>query len=119
MSMFGNILQKLVFSKPAPEAGASPAPQTPPRSAAPHPADQLHAASRGEPDRPAGPRPMSEVDVVGKMEGLAASNPQELNWKVSIVDLLKLLDLDSSYEARKELLLSWGARPTRWMTRPR
>jgi hypothetical protein len=44
---------------------------------------------------------VSEVDVVAKLEGLAAG--KDLNWKVSIVDLLKLLDLDSSREARAEL----------------
>lgn len=51
---------------------------------------------------------MSEVDVVAKLEGLAAANPAKLNWKVSIVDLLKLLDLDSSFEARKELATELG-----------
>ena len=39
------------------------------------------------------PDPMTPVDVVGKLERLAASNPQKLNWQRSIVDLLKLLDL--------------------------
>lgn len=43
------------------------------------------------------------VDVVAQLEERAAANPQKLNWKVSIVDLLKLLDLDSSLAARKEL----------------
>ncbi|HCK65086.1 MAG TPA: oxidoreductase [Anaerolineae bacterium] len=47
------------------------------------------------------PAAMSEVDVVAKLEGLAKG--KDLNWKVSIVDLLKLLDLDSSREAREEL----------------
>jgi len=45
---------------------------------------------------------MSEVDVVAKLEALAAQNPG-LNWKTSIVDLMKLLGLDSSYAHRKEL----------------
>jgi hypothetical protein len=45
--------------------------------------------------------PMSELDVVGKLETLSAG--KGLNWKTSIVDLLKLLDLDSSREARTEL----------------
>jgi hypothetical protein len=49
------------------------------------------------------PAAIPVVDVVAKLEGLAAKNTQKLNWKVSIVDLLKLLDLDSSPEARKEL----------------
>jgi hypothetical protein len=57
------------------------------------------------------PDPMSPVDVVGKLERLAASNPQKLNWKRSIVDLLKLLDLDSSREARNELATELGCPP--------
>lgn len=48
------------------------------------------------------------VDVVAKLEALAAANPQKLNWKVSIVDLLKLLDIDSSFGARKELAVELG-----------
>jgi hypothetical protein len=42
------------------------------------------------------------------LEGLAASHREKLNWKVSIVDLLKLLGLDSSYTARKELATELG-----------
>ena len=51
---------------------------------------------------------MSEVDVVSKFETLAKSKPEKLDWKVSIVDLLKLLDLDSSLAARKELANELG-----------
>ncbi|MGD2166696.1 MAG: DUF3597 domain-containing protein [Gammaproteobacteria bacterium] len=54
------------------------------------------------------PKPVSEVDVVAKLETLAAANPQKLNWKSSIVDLLKLLGIDSSYGARKELAAELG-----------
>ena len=46
---------------------------------------------------------MPMVDVVSKLEGMAAANAEKLNWKVSIVDLLKLLGMDSSSSARKEL----------------
>lgn len=46
---------------------------------------------------------ISAVDVVSKLEGLAAASKEKLNWKVSIVDLLKLLGLESSYAARKEM----------------
>jgi hypothetical protein len=42
------------------------------------------------------------------MEQLAAANPQKLNWRTSIVDLLKLLDIDSSLAARKELATELG-----------
>jgi hypothetical protein len=52
-------------------------------------------------------RPVSEVDVVAKLEQKAAG--KDLNWKTSIVDLLKLLDLDSSLPARRELADELGA----------
>jgi len=86
MSLFSTILHKLGFGH------------------AEQPATQ--AAPAGPPTAPAAPAaaaPISEVDVVAKLESLAASNPQKLNWKTSIVDLLKLLGLDSSLEARKAL----------------
>jgi hypothetical protein len=54
------------------------------------------------------------VDVVSKLEGLAASHPEKLNWKTSIVDLLKLLGLDSSLDARKDLAAELGG-PTQIM----
>jgi hypothetical protein len=57
----------------------------------------------------AAPTPVSEVDVVNKLEGLAAGSG--LDWKVSIVDLLKLLDIDSSREARNELAKELGCPP--------
>ena len=95
MSLFGNILQKLGFNRPAAAAAPAPTPQ------APSPAPSVPAA-------PAAPAAISVVDVVAQLEGLAAKNPQKLNWKVSIVDLLKLLDLDSSFNARKELATELG-----------
>lgn len=42
------------------------------------------------------------------LQGLAAKNPQKLNWRTSIVDLMKLLDLDSSLQNRKELARELG-----------
>ena len=53
-------------------------------------------------------RAISEVDVVSQLEERAANTPQDLNWRTSIVDLLKLLDLDSSYEARREMAIELG-----------
>ncbi len=87
MSLFSNILEKLGFNRPA--APAAPAPPAAPAT-------------------PAAPAAIPVVDVVAKLEGLAAKNPQKLNWKVSIVDLLKLLGLDSSFAARKELATELG-----------
>lgn len=51
---------------------------------------------------------ISAVDVVSKLDGLAAASAEKLNWKVSIVDLLKLLGIDSSLAARKELATELG-----------
>jgi hypothetical protein len=48
------------------------------------------------------------VDVDAVLSDLAAKNPQKLNWKTSIVDLMKLLGIDSSLENRKELARELG-----------
>jgi uncharacterized protein DUF3597 len=95
MSLFSSILEKLGFSQRAEPNKPAPAPA--PTSAPP-------AAPVEKPPVVA----ISAVDVVAKLESLAASNPQKLNWKVSIVDLLKLLNLDSSLEVRKELATELG-----------
>lgn len=51
--------------------------------------------------KPAAPQPISEVDVEARLAAMPGA--EKLNWRTSIVDLMKLLDLDSSYENRKEL----------------
>ena len=56
-------------------------------------------------------RPAPTVDVTAQLEQKAAANPQKLNWRTSIVDLLKLLDLDSSLQARQELATELGCPP--------
>jgi pyruvate/2-oxoglutarate dehydrogenase complex dihydrolipoamide acyltransferase (E2) component len=99
MGLFGTIMEKLGFGAAA--HAATPPPAAAPASAAPSaPAAAAPAALR--------PAAMSAVDVVGKLEGLAAKNSQKLNWKSSIVDLMKLLNLDSSLTARKELATELG-----------
>ena len=85
MSLFNSILEKLGIRK----AAAAEAPNAAKSASAPATA-------------------IAEVDVVAKLEGLAASHAEKLNWKVSIVDLLKLLGLDSSLAARKELAAELG-----------
>ncbi len=47
--------------------------------------------------------PMDSVDVAALLDTKAKSAGQPLNWRTSIVDLMKLLDLDSSLAARKQL----------------
>jgi len=46
---------------------------------------------------------MSQVDVAAVMTKLAEQNREKLDWRRSIVDLMKLLDLDSSLASRKQL----------------
>lgn len=62
----------------------------------------------------AAPAAIPVVDVVAKLEKLAAASKEKLDWKVSIVDLMKLLGLDSSYSARKSLAVELGC-PTEKM----
>ena len=93
MSLFGKILEKLGFDRAKAEAAPAPKAAVTPTS--------LQAA-------PPAPVAIPLVDVVSKLEGLAASHREKLNWRVSIVDLLKLLSLDSSYTARKELAAELG-----------
>jgi hypothetical protein len=57
------------------------------------------------------PAPIPMVDVGAQLEKRAAANPQNLNWRTSIVDLLKLLDIDSSFAARKELATELACPP--------
>jgi len=52
---------------------------------------------------------MEMVDVMSKLETMARGT--NLDWKVSIVDLLKVLDIESSLEARKELAVELGCPP--------
>lgn len=66
------------------------------------------AAARAAGAAAAASATMSEVDVQAVLDGLASKNSQKLNWKTSIVDLMKLLDLDSSLGERKELAKELG-----------
>lgn len=100
MGLFGSIMDKLglgpaAASPPSPSSAsqASPPPQT-----APAPSSTVHVSSKG----------IKVVDVVTKLEGLAAAHKEKLDWKTSIVDLMKLLGLDSSLVARKELATELG-----------
>jgi hypothetical protein len=94
MGFFSKILEKLGIG----DAAAATAP------AAAAPASAAPAAAAA----PAAPAPMAMVDVVAQLEQRAAANAQKLNWRTSIVDLLKLLDIDSSLAARKELATELG-----------
>jgi hypothetical protein len=105
MSLFSKILEKLGM-KPA-EAKPAPAPEKP-KVATLSKATKDAMAKVEATERGPSARAIPMVDVVGKLEGLAAKSTEKLNWKESIVDLLKLLNLDSSFEARKELAIELG-----------
>src|ERR1700712_687786 len=90
MSIFGTILSK-IFPSSHP-AVAAPAPVAAPDktpAAAPAPSPEIAAAP--------------PVDVEAVLTDLQSKTSEQLNWKTSIVDLMKLLGLDSSLAARKEL----------------
>jgi Domain of unknown function (DUF3597) len=114
MGMFGGIMEKLGFNKSAQQAAAASltagSPQGAPPGAAPAAPTASPTASTSPPPTAARPAPtaMSTVDVMGQLEKLAASNPQKLNWRTSIVDMLKLLGMDSSLNARKNLAVELG-----------
>lgn len=57
---------------------------------------------------PTAAHPMSQVDVEAVLTKLASENKEKLDWRKSIVDLMKLLKLDSSFSARKELAKELG-----------
>ncbi len=94
MGMFSNILAKLGFGADKVDAAKAAA-----TAAATNPTAAAAQASQAG----AAPAAISDVDVVAKLEGLAKANAEKLNWKTSIVDLMKLLGLDSSLGERKAL----------------
>lgn len=103
MSIFSRIKDAIFGNR----ADAAPAPQTsatrtPDSRGAPSPSASSIPAS------PANAKWEKPVDVEEVLSGLAAKNPQKLNWKTSIVDLMKLLDIDSSLQNRKELARELG-----------
>ena len=93
MSIFSSILSKLGIGDKKADVAVATAP-----------------AAQDSPGATAAPAPVaiSEVDVVANLAKLAAAHAEKLNWKTSIVDLLKLLGLDSSLAVRKELAAELG-----------
>lgn len=83
MSVFGNIISKIFpANHPAVVVAANPSAQT---------------------SQPAQMQNAPVVDVEAVLNGLAKQRKDQLNWRTSIVDLMKLLGMDSSLEARKTL----------------
>ena len=103
MGFFSKILDKLGFDAGAGKVEEMLRTPIPP----PGQAKQDTSVMGAGPARGAG-TPVAMVDVVAQLETKAAANAQKLNWRTSIVDLLKLLDIDSSLTARKELATELG-----------
>ncbi|MCE4225905.1 DUF3597 domain-containing protein [Methylobacterium sp. C25] len=96
MSFLGSIVSKILH----PFGGSSEA------QAAPAGAPAAPAGGSDAPASTGGSAPAAapgSIDIEANLAQLAANNPQKLNWKTSIVDLLKLIDLDSSLSARQKL----------------
>ena len=91
MSILGSILGGIFKKKEAAPAASAPAP-----TAAP-------AAPQAAPAAPAAVAPAPEVDVAGILDFMNDQRAQKLNWRTSIVDLMKLVGLESSLAERKEL----------------
>jgi hypothetical protein len=105
MSIFSKILNGLGIGKEKEEEAPKAKPVTPISAgeAAAARARRLERIRAIRAERESKKIPL--VDVVGKLETMASEKAEELNWKTSIVDLLKLLDIESSFEARKELAI--------------
>ena len=112
MSIFRSIMSR-VFGRPAGTETASTAPAGTSPPPQPEEAGRLGGAlaagaesPQAAPPFPAGAAP--SVDVEAVLAGLAARNPQSLDWRHSIVDLMKLVELDSSLASRKALAQELG-----------
>ena len=90
MSIFGRI-KDAIFGKKA-VAATTPAPSVPVQETAAAPVSVA----------------ISEVDVIAHLEEMAAANGQNLNWRSSIVDLMKLVGMESSLQERKDLAMELG-----------
>ena len=96
MSIFGTIMSKIF-------GHASAAPAAPAGSAASKPAASSSSSSSSAQASAPAAKPGTTVDVAAVLNKMAAENKEKLDWSKSIVDLMKLLNLDSSLAARKEL----------------
>lgn len=103
MSIFGNIVSAIFGGS----AHAAPAPAPAPGTAGQSAASTAGAAAPTSPAA-ASATPLSTVDVAAVMDKLADDADEDLDWRKSIVDLMKLLKLDSGLAARRELATELG-----------
>jgi|SRR5882724_9416996 len=98
MSIFGSIVSAIFGKSHAPGTTAATGSTT--SSTASTGSAALPGATPG--------KPMTRDEVTAMIQKAAGTQSEDLNWKQSIVDLMKLLKLDSSFNARKELAQELG-----------
>ncbi|HXS92849.1 MAG TPA: DUF3597 domain-containing protein [Steroidobacteraceae bacterium] len=101
MSIFSKIKDAIFGTK----AAAQPAPANP---SAANRTPSVTTGATAAPTKPAPAPAQPVVDVEASLEKMAATSGQKLNWRTSIVDLMKLVGMDSSFENRKELARELG-----------
>jgi len=102
MGLLSNLISK-IFSHSGTTVAATSGASAAPAAASSTPGAQPAAAPAAAPPPAAPAAPAKVVDVAVILDGLAAKNPEDLDWKKSIVDLMKLVGMDSSFKARKQL----------------
>ncbi|WGR92046.1 DUF3597 domain-containing protein [Bradyrhizobium sp. ISRA443] len=103
MSIFGKIMSAIFGSSAsaAPAGGAA-------TSTAPAGGSSSASASSSSPAAAPAAAPAQTVDVAPILDAAVAAKKEKLEWRTSIVDLMKALDIDSSLGARKELAKELG-----------
>lgn len=122
MSMFTDLISRMTGRDASELADGvtSDAAAVPANAAAATPSDESTADDAPAAETPVDPTASTEAgvpvsaaaftfeEIEATLAELAKDQPEELNWKHSIVDLLKLVGMESSYGARKELALELG-----------
>jgi Domain of unknown function (DUF3597) len=98
MGLLSNLMSK-IFSHAATATPVSGSPSAAQPGAATPAAPAVQSAATAT----APAAPPQTVDIAAILNGMAAKNPEKLDWKRSIVDLMKLVGMDSSFAARKQL----------------
>jgi hypothetical protein len=102
MSLFDTLKNAIFGHASSAAPAAAPKVSSPDRAAGTQPVPPNAAPP------PSSAPPPKEVDVEAVLNGLNAKSPQKLNWQTSIVDLMKLVGMDSSLQHRKELATELG-----------
>ena len=111
MGLFNTLMSKIFHHAPSGAPATTSAPSAPSPASAPptqgssNPAMPAPVTSptAAPGATPAPAKPAQPVDVEAVLNDMAAKNSEKLDWKHSIVDLMKLVGMDSSFSARKEL----------------